>query len=53
MAVIVDFRVPDATAEQLYEVEQRTVARGEALGRPPHPGCMFIAVTPDGDGFHA
>lgn len=45
MAVIVDFLVPGATPEQLYEVERLTYARGVEAGRPPYGGCMFIAAT--------
>lgn len=52
MAVLVELDVEDATTEQMYEVEERTRQRGEALGRPPYAGCLFIAVTPRGSGFH-
>lgn len=51
MAVIVDFTVPGATPEQMYAVEELTRVRGEAAGRPPFTGCMFIAVTAAGSGF--
>lgn len=52
MAVLVEFDVAEATAEQLHAVEERTRQRGEALGRPPYLGCMFIAVVPRSAGFH-
>ena len=51
MAVIVDFVVPEATPEQMYQVEALTQARGEAAGRPPYSGCMFIAATAIESGF--
>lgn len=51
MAVIVDFLVPGATPEQMYTVEALTQARGEAAGRPPFDGCMFIAATAVDSGF--
>lgn len=51
LAVIVEFDVQGATAEQLYEVERLTVVRGEAAGAPPYAGCMFLAVTATDDGF--
>ena len=51
MAVIVDFTVPGASADQMYALEALTQTRGEALGRPPFDGCMFLAVTAVGDGF--
>ena len=51
MAVIVDFLVPGATPEQMYAVEALTQARGEAAGRPPFDGCMFIAATAVDSGF--
>lgn len=51
MAVIVDFRVPGATPDQMYTVEGLTRARGEAAGRPPFLGCMFIAATTADSGF--
>ncbi len=51
MAVIVDFAVPGATHEQMYSVEELTRARGEAMGRPPFSGCMFIAATASDSGF--
>lgn len=51
MAVIVDFLVPGATPEQMYTVEALTQARGEAAGRPPFVGCMFIAATAVHSGF--
>lgn len=51
MAVIVDFQVPGATPEQMYTVEALTQARGEAAGRPPFVGCMFIAATAVDSGF--
>ena len=51
MAVIVDFQVPGATPEQMYAVEGLTQARGEAAGRPPFVGCMFIAATASDAGF--
>ena len=49
--MIVDFDVRGADADQLYEVERLTVARGEAAGGPPYGGCMFIAVTSEDGGF--
>lgn len=52
MAVLVEFDVLDATQEQLYALEERTRNRGEALGRPPFSGCMFLAVTPRDSAFH-
>jgi hypothetical protein len=51
VAVIVDFTVPGATHEQMYTVEELTRTRGEAAGRPPYDGCMFMAVTAEGSGF--
>lgn len=51
MAVVVDFVVQGATAEQMYQVEQLTIARGEAAGAPPFDGCMFIAAAAAEDGF--
>ena len=52
MAVLVEFEVLDATDDQMMAVEARTQARGQALGRPPYTGCMFLAATPRGTGFH-
>lgn len=52
MAVLVEFDVLDATEDQMVAVETRTQERGEALGRPPYAGCMFLAATPRGTGFH-
>ena len=37
----------------MYTVEELTRTRGEAAGRPPYDGCMFMAVTPEGSGFLA
>ena len=51
MAVLVEFEVGGATAEQMYALEARTRERGEALGRPPFTGCMFIAATAHDHGF--
>lgn len=51
MAVLVEFVVRDVTPEQLYEVEQRTTERGQALGRPPYDGLLFLAVTPHDGAF--
>lgn len=51
MAVLAEFGIPDATSEELMRLEAMTSARGEAAGGPPYPGCMFLAVVPDGDGF--
>lgn len=51
MAVMVEFLVPDATADQMFAVEKLTQERGQALGRPPFTGCMFIAATADESGF--
>ena len=51
MAVIVEFEVPGASPEQIYAVDDLTRARGEAAGRPPYSGCMFIATMPTGSGF--
>lgn len=52
MAVLVEFDVLDATLDQMYALEERTRQRGEALGRPPFAGCMFIAATPRDSAFH-
>ena len=52
VAVLVEFDVLDATQEQMYALEERTRNRGEALGRPPFSGCMFLAVTPRDSAFH-
>lgn len=52
MAVLVEFDVLNTTPEQMYALEERTRQRGEALGRPPFVGCMFLAVTPRGSTFH-
>ena len=52
MAVLVEFDVFDATHEQMFALEERTRNRGEALGRPPFSGCMFLAVTPRDSAFH-
>lgn len=49
MAVLVEFEVRDANEEQMYDLEARTRRRGEALGRPPYVGCLFLAVG-RGDG---
>ena len=51
MAVLVEFTVPGATPEQIYSVEAKTQERGEQAGRPPYPGCMFLAVTAYDGGF--
>lgn len=51
MAVLVEFEVRDASPEQMYALEARTRERGEALGRPPFVGCMFLAVSPHEQGF--
>lgn len=51
MAVLVEFDVLDATPEQMYDLEARTRQRGEALGRPPFAGCLFLAVTPRASAF--
>jgi hypothetical protein len=50
MAVIVDFTIPGSTREQIYQAEDVARRRGEAAGRPPYPGCMFIAITEADDG---
>lgn len=52
MAVLVEFDVLEASPEQMYALEERTRKRGEAMGRPPFAGCMFIAVTPRDSAFH-
>lgn len=52
MAVLVEFDVLEASPEQMYALEERTRKHGEALGRPPFAGCMFIAVTPRDSAFH-
>ena len=52
MAVLVEFDVLEATPEQMYALEERTRQRGEALGRPPFAGCMFLAVAPRDSAFH-
>lgn len=46
-----EFLVPGATPDQMYMVEELTQARGEAAGRPPFVGCMFIAATASDAGF--
>lgn len=51
MAVIVDFLVPGATPDQMYTVEALTQARGQAAGRPPFDGCLFIVATAVDSGF--
>lgn len=51
MAVLVGFTVPEATVEQMYAVEELTRRRGEAVGKPPFDGCLFIAATADDGGF--
>jgi hypothetical protein len=53
MAVIAEFSIPGATPEQVYEVEQRNAQRAVELGRAPYDGMLFLAVTPEGDGFRA
>ena len=53
MAVLVTFRVPSATLDQVYAVEALTRARGEAAGGPPYTGCMFFATTMADDGMRA
>lgn len=53
MAVIAEFRIPGATPEQVYEVEQRNAQRASELGRAPYDGMLFLAVAADGDGFRA
>jgi hypothetical protein len=45
MAVLVEFACPGATAQQLQQAEVAGMQRGERLGGPPYPGCMFLAVT--------
>lgn len=52
MAVLVEFEVHDATVDQMMAVEARTQERGQALGRPPYVGCMFLAASPRDSGFH-
>lgn len=52
MAVLVEFHVLEATPEQMYALEERTRERGEALGRPPFAGCMFLAVSLRDSAFH-
>ena len=51
MAVLVEFSVVGATEEKMVEVEERTQARGQALGRPPYDGLIFLAATPNGAGL--
>ena len=51
MAVLVEFRVPEATLDQMYQLEEMTQARGKAAGRPPYDGLMFLATVQDGTGF--
>ena len=51
MAVLVELLVPGATEEKMWAVEQLTQARGEALGRPPYSGMMFLAATPTASGL--
>jgi uncharacterized protein YjiS (DUF1127 family) len=51
MAVLVEFAIPDATEEQMWAVEERTRARGEAAGGPPYTGLMFLAATPSPSGL--
>ena len=51
MAVVVDIVVPGATLDQVYEVEELTRQRGEAVGGPPYTGCMFLAATHDEAGL--
>ena len=52
MAVLVEFEVRDASVDQMMAVEARTQERGQAQGRPPYIGCMFLAATARGSGFH-
>ena len=52
MAVLVEFEVHDASVDQMVAVEARTQKRGQALGRPPFAGCMFLAATARASGFH-
>jgi hypothetical protein len=51
MAVLVEWQVPGAAPEQLYEVELRNQQRAAELGRPPYEGLLFLAATPVEDGF--
>jgi hypothetical protein len=53
MAVIVDFTIPGATRDQIYAGETVARERGEAAGRPPYPGCMFLAIAENGEGARA
>ena len=45
MAVLVEFLCPGATQQQLQQAEAAGMERGERVGGPPYPGCMFMAVT--------
>ena len=50
MAVIVEFVCPGATQQQLQQAEAAGIERGERVGGPPYPGCMFLAVIPGSSG---
>ena len=50
MAVIVQFDLPGAGLEQVYEAEAKARRRGEERGGPPYDGCLFFAVTRTPDG---
>lgn len=45
MAVIVNFDLPGAGLEQVYEAEAKARRRGEERGAPPYDGLMFFAAT--------
>lgn len=45
MAVIVQFDLPGAGLEQVYEAEAKARRRGAERGGPPYDGCLFFAVT--------
>lgn len=45
MAVIVQFDLPGASLEQVYEAEAKARRRGEERDGTPYDGCLFFAVT--------
>lgn len=51
MAVLVELELPGVSEEQVTAAQMAGVARGQELGRPPYPGCLFVAVSAHGAGY--
>lgn len=51
MAVLVEIALAGATQEQVDRAEVLAMERGQQVGGPPYPGCIFVAVVPHEDGL--